>query len=143
MFDGRLIRLIIDFIPSRLPGSWAEGEENPMLVNYHINDILLRPSRHRHQERWDLQHKVPSEAMESSKDIEISLDVLVSFQTCLQKSIQMVSGCNIGCKTLFSEWGKLPLKLTCPASASTCPATLPPKTLLAERCKSGFCSACP
>ena len=28
------------------------------------------------------------------------------------------SGCNIGCKTLFSERGKLPLKLTCPVSTS-------------------------
>ena len=34
------------------------------------------------------------------------------------------SGCNMGCKTLFAEWGKLPLKLTCPAGTSTCPATL-------------------
>ena len=34
------------------------------------------------------------------------------------------AGCNIGCKTLFSEWGKLALKLTCPASTSTGPATL-------------------
>ena len=33
-------------------------------------------------------------------------------------------GCNIGCKTLFTERGKLPLKLTCPASTSTCPVTL-------------------
>ena len=29
-----------------------------------------------------------------------------------------------GCKTLFSERGKLPLKLTGPADTSTCPATL-------------------
>ena len=35
-----------------------------------------------------------------------------------------MTGCNIGCKTLFSERGKLPLKLTCPTSTSTCPATL-------------------
>ena len=33
-------------------------------------------------------------------------------------------GCNIGCETLFSELGKLPLKLNCPTSTSTCPATL-------------------
>ena len=30
----------------------------------------------------------------------------------------------MGCKTLFSEWGKLSLKLTCPACTSPCPATL-------------------
>ena len=59
------------------------------------------------------------------------------------------SGCNIGGKTLFSERGKLPLKLTCPVSTSTYPATLLnkgdtlPTTLLAERGKSGYCSACP
>ena len=34
------------------------------------------------------------------------------------------AGCNIGCKTLFSERSKLPLKLTCPAGTFTCPATL-------------------
>ena len=34
------------------------------------------------------------------------------------------SGCNIGCKTLFSERGKLPLKLTSPAGSSTFPATM-------------------
>ena len=34
------------------------------------------------------------------------------------------SGCNIGCKTLFSERGMLASKLTCPAGTSTCPATL-------------------
>ena len=33
-------------------------------------------------------------------------------------------GCNIGCETLFSELGKLPLKLNCHTSTSTCPATL-------------------
>ena len=38
--------------------------------------------------------------------------------------ISSQAGCNIGCKTLFSEWGKLPLKLTCPAGTLTCPATL-------------------
>ena len=60
------------------------------------------------------------------------------------------TGCNIGCKTLFSERGKLPSKLTGPAGTSTCPATLLnsgeidfAKTLLAERGKSGSCSACP
>ena len=35
-----------------------------------------------------------------------------------------LSGCNIGCKTLFCERGKLPLKLTCPACTFTCPPTL-------------------
>ena len=34
------------------------------------------------------------------------------------------AGCNIGYKTLFAERGKLPLKSTCPAGTSTCPATL-------------------
>ena len=34
------------------------------------------------------------------------------------------TGCNIGCKTSFSEQGKLFLRLTCPAGTSTCPATL-------------------
>ena len=36
----------------------------------------------------------------------------------------MGSGCNIGCKTLFSERSELALKLTCLAGTSTCPATL-------------------
>ena len=34
------------------------------------------------------------------------------------------AGCNIGFKTLFSERGKLTLKLTCPTGTSTCPATM-------------------
>ena len=38
--------------------------------------------------------------------------------------ICILSGCNISCKTLFSERGNLPIKLICPASTSTCPATL-------------------
>ena len=42
----------------------------------------------------------------------------------LQACLRYTSECNIGCKTLFSERGKLPLKLTCPAGTSTCPATL-------------------
>ena len=40
------------------------------------------------------------------------------------ESLLRPCGCNIGCKTLFSERGKLLLKLTCPAGTSTCPATL-------------------
>ena len=36
----------------------------------------------------------------------------------------VLQGANIGCKTLFSERGKLPLKLTCPAGTSTFPATV-------------------
>ena len=48
-------------------------------------------------------------------------------------SAPSLTTCNIGCKTLFSERGKLPLKLTCPASTSTCPATL------LNKGKIGFC----
>ena len=36
----------------------------------------------------------------------------------------MTPGFNIGSKTLLAEQGKLPIKFTCPASTSTCPATL-------------------
>ena len=35
----------------------------------------------------------------------------------------MITGCNIGCKTLLFERGMLPLKLTCPAYNTPCPAT--------------------
>ena len=42
----------------------------------------------------------------------------------LQPNGLMLPGCNIGCKTLFSERGKLALKLTCPDDTSTCPTTL-------------------
>ena len=63
-------------------------------------------------------------------------------------SLTSLSGCNIGSKTLLPEQSKLPLKLTCPADTSTCPATLLnkgeiPKILLAERDNLGSCSACP
>ena len=63
-------------------------------------------------------------------------------------SLTSLSGCNIGSKTLLPERSKLPLKLTCPADTSTCPATLLNKgeilkILLAERDNLGSCSACP
>ena len=32
-------------------------------------------------------------------------------------------GCNIGSKTFLADWGKLPLKFTCPTCTSTCPTT--------------------
>ena len=38
--------------------------------------------------------------------------------------IQPDTGSNIGCKTLFSGRGKLPLKLTCTVGSSICPATV-------------------
>ena len=54
------------------------------------------------------------------------------------------AGCNMGCKTLFSEPDNLPLKLTCRATLlNKCEIGLCPKTLLAERGKSESCSACP
>ena len=36
----------------------------------------------------------------------------------------MRAGCNVGSKTLLTEWGKTPLKSTCPSGTFTCPATL-------------------
>ena len=36
----------------------------------------------------------------------------------------------MGSKTLFSEQGKLPLKFTCSAGTSTCPATLSNKGVI-------------
>ena len=61
--------------------------------------------------------------------IEISIPITISRSECQYLNIPTphmlsVPGYNIGGKTLFSEWGKLPLKLTCLASTSTCPATL-------------------
>ena len=42
----------------------SEGEEDPMLVSKSPTWIvLLRPSRHRHQERRDIPLQVPSEAL--------------------------------------------------------------------------------
>ena len=67
------------------------------------------------------------------------------------KRIGAHPGCNIVWKTLLSERGKVPLKLTCPAQHFRLPRhsvkqgwdwTLP-KTLLAERGKLWSCSACP
>ena len=60
------------------------------------------------------------------------------------KLTHLISGCNIGCKTLFSKRGKMPLnlKLTCPAGTSTCPAgtsTCPAGT---STCPAGT-STCP
>ena len=62
-------------------------------------------------------------------------------------------GCNIGAKTLLAKWGKLALKIACPASTSTCLATLFNKgelhreksgqNILAEQGKLGSCSVCP
>ena len=52
---------------------------------------------------------------------------------------------------IFSEWGKLPVKLTCPAGTSTCPATLLnkgeiglcPKHYLPSRASQGFVQLAP
>ena len=60
------------------------------------------------------------------------LDILLHFSlvighldlTLVIKFGMNTSGCNIGSKTLLAEWGKLPLKFTCPTSTSTCPATM-------------------
>ena len=58
--------------------------------------------------------------------------------------LSIISGCNIGSKTLLAELGKLSLKFTCPAGTSTCLTTLFNKgELLADWGELGSCSACP
>ena len=48
----------------------------------------------------------------------------ISGPTNRLSSNHIISGCNIGSKTLLAEQGKLPLKFTCPAGTTICSPTL-------------------